>query len=288
MTQIEHEFSEAIIAKIRAEYKGDNLPDIEIYGRNNAISTIYFDNENIREVIKNESGLFKDVTVSLEDISKVICKDEFMYLESRDYTFAVDLRKADSDAIDSLKQHVKDAKKNINKLKAFEGRQKHSEDSKYFREVRKKNNGHRRVPLIQRFRIPLAFGVVGIIFYLIDVIDPIYGSAFTSDFGVDNIIACLMSGIQFFIFGFFFIFFSIWFRNLDENKKVWAIVCFPVTITAFALIGIIGAIPYIIHLLVLGEESYMLPKIINVAARIAIVIVSILLILLIGFIVFIF
>ncbi|SOB91996.1 hypothetical protein [Pseudobutyrivibrio ruminis] len=289
MTQIEHDYSEEIIAKIKADYRGNNLPDIEMFGRNNAESYLYFDNESIREVIKNESGLFKDITVSLDEISKVICKGDFMYLESKDYTFAVDLRKANPIVIDSLKKDIKDSKKNSNRFQVKNASDVNNEAAKsYFKEARKKTNRHGRIPLKQRFKIPLAFGVAGIVFSLIDMLDPLYGAAFSPNFGIGSFVSCLISGLEFFVFGFFFIFFSIWFRNLDENKKIWAIVCFPVTITAFAIIGVLGAIPYIIHLLILGDESYMLPKIIDVAAKITIVIVSILFVALIGLIVVIF
>lgn len=286
MIEIKHEYNAALVQSIKATYKGAGLPDIDMYGRNDATSIITIMDDTIREVIKNEDGVFKDVQVSFSDIKRTITKADFMFLETGDYTFAVYLNGFVSGNADALKECIKKAE-NTSKAEKKKLVNSEKEDRKeaknYYKELRKKNGNHGRVPLGQRFRIPITFGLVGMIFNLIDMLDPLYGAAFSPNFGINSLLGCLISGLAFFIFGFFFIFFRIWFVNQSERKQIISIVLFPITVAVFAIIGIIGALPYIIHLLIYGDESYRLPSIINVAVKIAFVIVIVLLIALFAF-----
>lgn len=286
MIEIKHEYNAALVQSIKATYKGVGFPDIDMYGRNDATSIITIKDDTIREVIKNEDGVFKDVQVSFSDIKRTITKADFMFLETGDYTFVVYLNGFVSGDADALKECIKKAE-NISKaekkklVNSEKGDRKEAKN--YYKELREKNGNHGRVPLGQRFRIPITFGLVGMIFNLIDMLDPLYGAAFSPNFGINSLLGCLISGLAFFIFGFFFIFFRIWFVNQSERKQIISIVLFPITVAVFAIIGIIGALPYIIHLFIYGDESYRLPSIINVAVKIAFVIVIVLLIALFAF-----
>ncbi|SDB07999.1 intein N-terminal splicing region [Pseudobutyrivibrio sp. YE44] len=277
MIRIEHDFGQEVINNIKADYKGSNLPDVDMYGRNNANSTITIEDGVIREVIRNEEGIFKDLSTPLQDVNRFVVRNAFAFIETTEYVYCISLNGFVEGSIEEIKDLVKDKakKNNLVSFKDFK-KEKDKKNKQDIKAAWRNNSRSERVPLGQRFRIPIIFAAVFVMFTLVDAVDPLYGMMFNGMPINSMLFSVLTSALSGFAFGFVFIFFRIWFSSLSEKKKIVSIVLFPITLAVFFIISVFGTIPYIIHLLVLGHESYRLPSIINVATKIAFVIVCIL------------
>ena len=110
------------------------------------------------------------------------------------------------------------------------------------------------------------FAIVGMMLSIINIVEPL--NIILYQYANPRIFNILLSGIIGFFSGFIFVFYMIWFENHSDTKRIISIALFPITSMIFAVIGLIGTIPYIIHLLICGSESYKLAGIIRVSVKI--------------------
>ncbi|SDA60713.1 hypothetical protein SAMN02910275_01535 [Butyrivibrio sp. INlla18] len=284
MNKIVFTFNNEIAKEINSKAKGKNNLDASMYARNGATSEVTIDNDQIREVIKGEEGVFKDVSNNITEIGKIQKTDEFIFLQAGDYVYSVKRNSFTEGSEEELFRLIKNGNKGVSKNKTKENKQDtvvkfdRKAQQQYWQKINKDNAVKRKVPLAQRFRLPLMVGMMGMLLSTIEILDPFnhMGDMAGNPITLASLANIPLSGIAGFMMGFLYVFFIMWFENQKESVRVTSIVLFPLTITVFALISFFGTIPYIIYLLIKKDEGYGAYKVVNVAVKIAYVLVGVL------------
>ncbi len=267
MIKVEHGYTAEIVSQIKGQYKGKNLPDVDMYANSGAVSNLTIEDGCIREIISTDEGVFKDVTAKLSEVEKIVKKKDFAFINAKDFVFCVYLQGLTDTDFDLIKQEISRARKSsVKKQEKPNKAEVTKETREYYKKIKKNNNSQGRLPLAQRFRIPILFAIVGMMLSIINIVDPL--NIILYQYANPRIFNILLRGIIGFFSGFIFVFYMIWFENHSDTKRIISIVLFPITSMIFAVIGLIGTIPYIIHLLICGSESYKLAGIIRVSVKI--------------------
>ncbi|SHN49348.1 hypothetical protein SAMN02745247_00284 [Butyrivibrio hungatei DSM 14810] len=284
MNKIVFAFNNEIAKEINSKAKGKNNLDASMYARNGATSEVTIDNDQIREVIKGEEGVFKDVSNKITEIGKIHKTNDFIFLQAGDYVYSVKRNSFTEGSEEELFRLIKNGNKGAAKNKAKEKKQDtvvkfdRKAQQNYWNKINKDNAIKRKVPLAQRFRIPLMVGMMAMLLSTIEILDPFnhMGDMAGNIITLDSLIGIPLSGIAGFMLGFLYVFFIMWFENQKESVRITSIVLFPLTITVFSLISFFGTIPYIIYLLIKKDEGYGAYKVVNIAVKIAYILVAIL------------
>ncbi|AOZ96979.1 hypothetical protein [Butyrivibrio hungatei] len=284
MNKIVFTFNNEIAEEINSKAKGKNNLDASMYARNGATSEITIDNDQIREVIKGEEGVFKDVSNNITEIGKIQKTDEFIFLQAGDYVYSVKRNSFTEGSEEELFRLIKNGNKGAAKNKAKEKKQDtvvkfdRKAQQKYWQKINKDNAVKRKVPLAQRFRIPLMVAMMGMLLTSIEILDPFnhMGDMAGNVITFRMLLNIPLSGVLGFFVGFLYVFFIMWFENQKESVRVTSIVLFPLTIAVFTFVSFLGTIPYIIYLLVKKDEGYGAYKVVNVAVKIMYVLVGVL------------
>ena len=111
MIKVEHGYTAEIVSQIKGQYKGKNLPDVDMYANSGAVSNLTIEDGCIREIISTDEGVFKDVTAKLSEVEKIVKKKDFAFINAKDFVFCVYLQGLTDTDFDLIKQEISRARK---------------------------------------------------------------------------------------------------------------------------------------------------------------------------------
>lgn len=262
-------FTNEIVSKRQSQWPFDEKNNEMVYVTGGARSYITVTEDGINEVIKGYDGLFKDVTCKFSEIEKAKFTEDFLFLKTSRHIFGIELNSVYEGSLDEITDKVKAARKG--RIKDFFANSKKEDNipeeaRAFFKANSTLNVKKNKLPLSVRFR-PNIIGMI--LFLAYSIIYEFDGFIFdhVTYANITPIFASLLiSAIRGFAAGYIYTFYVTWFSMQKEKIRVASIVLFPITIVAFGLMAIVGAIPYTIYLLIKGRTTATFDRIVNVSA----------------------
>jgi len=237
------------------------------------------DDKQVRFTVTGAEGVFKDVFLPLNKSVKFyageaydfICSLEkklILTIKNDSYTEGtkeelvafLQARSADMTAAELAQQKAYQ--------EAVERNEQRREAEKFFGSKESAGNLPQYAPKKRdRFKTQKYFAVAFAIFGMLDSMDGMFFGR-----GQFDPMNMLRSGLMGLVLGFFlsfaYTFFRAWFDGQKEKVKVGSIVLFFITFPAFAVMGILGAIPYSVYQLLDGKRNRGVTRVINIAVPI--------------------
>ncbi len=253
----------------KKECRGGDFSSSSIYVRNGAMSEISVSDGKIREKIKGTEGIFRDVTSDISDVRKVTHGDNFLYLITKNYVYAVKRDSYVQGTEEELYKELSDRKKAI-KISKDDHKEKKEQyrNTDYWKEIRKQNAEADGESLSEKFRMPIIFSVAFVVLTIINILDPFQNHFSGTVLGTGTVFSVVAAAIIGFAMGFVYVFFRIWFDDQKESVRVGSIILFPFTILIFLLIAVIGFIPYSIYLIVKGNNAELFGNVVKKSVKI--------------------
>ncbi len=237
------------------------------------------DDKQVRYTVTGAEGVFKDVFLPLNKSVKFYAGEDYDFICSHEKSLILTI-KNDSYIEGNKEELIAFLQARSTDMTAAELAQKKADQEAAERNEQRKNAekfyrpqeakgalSRNKTQLKDRFRTQGYFAVAFAILGMINSIDGIFFGR-----GMFDPMNTLFAGLRGLVIGFFFsfayTFFRAWFDGQKEKIKVGSIALFFITFPAFAIMGILGAVPYSVYQIVDGKRTRGVTKVINIAVPI--------------------
>ena len=237
------------------------------------------DDKQVRFTVTGAEGVFKDVFLPLNKSVKFYAGEDYDFICSHEKSLILTI-KNDSYIEGNKEELIAFLQARSTEMTAAEIAQKKAYQEAVERNEQRKNaekffgpkesagNLPQYAPRkIDRFKTQKYFAVAFAIFGMLDSLDGMFFGRGQFD-PMNTLRVGLIGLVLGFFLSFAYTFFRAWFDGQKEKIKVGSIALFFITFPAFAIMGILGAIPYSVYQLIDGKRNRGVTRVINIAVPI--------------------